>query len=137
MGYKIQSNKKGLFELVFIDEPEYCQALMMSPTLKEAKLSDGIWLILLFAVWSAPDQEAIKTAVTLAKKFNGKFQLGVRPFDEHQENGLWCPEIKEAFASPIWLVFENGQLIAEHVGLRSEELDNMIQNALESKRHLG
>jgi len=134
MGYKIHSNKNGRFELLFIDEPEYCHALMMSPTLKEAKLSDGTWLILLFAVWSAPDLEAIKMAVTLAKKFNGQIQLGVRPFDEHQENWLWCPEIKAAFVSPIWLVFENGRVIVEHVGLRSEEeLEKKIQNALESK----
>lgn len=126
--YEIQLSENGKFELKFINEPEYCQALIMSPAKREAKLNDGIWLVLLFAVWSVPDIDAIKMAVTLAKKFKGKVKVGVRPFDYHQENQLWCPEIKETFASPIWLVLKDGQLIMEQVGRRTEEeLTQMLE----------
>jgi len=131
MSYHVKSLAGGSYKLVFEDEPAYCKALVMSPLAKESELTQGLWLVLLFAVWSVPDRSNIGVALSVVKEFNGKVFLGVRPFDNHDEIKKWCPEVKEKYGSPIWLVMKNGKLLKERTGLYSkEELKNLIQSVI-------
>ncbi|MBI3649417.1 MAG: hypothetical protein HY231_00020 [Acidobacteria bacterium] len=119
MSYSIQVLTDGSYQVVFEDEPNYCRALAMAPTEMEPELEKEVWLILLFAIWSVPDRTSIEEALSAAKKLNGRFNLGVRPFDNHKENKGWCKQIKEQWGSPIWLVIRKGTLVEEIVGLRN------------------
>ena len=132
-------------ELVFTDEPEYIHALKMAPECREAELNSGIWLIVTFPVWSGPVRHSVLAAVACAKDFDGRFQLGVRPFDFHEEIYKWWPgdeapspaevliDVREESsrrevhissdpaASPIWLVLRDGQVMHQAAGPRSRD----------------
>ncbi len=101
----------------------------MAPSSRERELNCGNWIVLAFAVWSGPDIAAIDTALVAAKRFNGKIQLGIRPFDQYTEMKTWCPEARVSYQSPIWLLFQEGQLVAEFHGPQSQEqLIEIIQS---------
>jgi len=78
--------------------------------------------VLVFAVWSVPDREAVQTALSAVKSFGGSVQLGLRAFDRHEEvEALW-PHVKESYGSPIWLILRDGKLLEEHVGAFSRRV---------------
>ena len=64
-------------------------------------LATGHWLVLSFAVWSAPDIRAVEESLTFARQAEG-MRVGVRPFDEHHEHESWAPHVLEQAGSPIW-----------------------------------
>ena len=109
------------FEVGFHEEPSYCHALPMAPSSREPELNCGNWIILVFAVWSGPDIASIDTALAAVKKFNGKVQLGIRPFDQYTEIKAWCPQARVSYQSPIWLLFQEGQMVTELHGPQSED----------------
>ena len=115
MSYKILKNGE-VFSVEFESEPDYCSALNMKPESIEEKLKRERWLILLFGVWSSPDRAAIDLALEFAKKYEGRFNLGVRPFNDFSENSNWCPELSGEYGSPIWLYYENGILKRKWIG---------------------
>jgi hypothetical protein len=101
----------------------------MAPSSREPELNCGNWLILALAVWSDSDIMSIDTALAAVKRFNGAIQLGVRPFDQYTEMKAWCPEALMSYQSPIWLLFQEGQLVAECHGPRSQDpLIEIIQS---------
>jgi hypothetical protein len=131
MSYCIQIIPNGQYKLLLEREPEYCKALAMSPLKREPELEQGLWLILVFAVWSVPDRTCIDLALSVIKEFKGDVLLGVRPFDNYTEFNIWCPEVKEKYGSPIWLVLNNGNLLKEMVGVYSkEQLVQLLENVL-------
>jgi hypothetical protein len=116
MSYSVRAAPDGRYEVMLKGEPTYCKALPGTPSELRQELDRGLWLVLLFAVWSGPDREAVQTALSVVKQFDGKVQLGLRPFDRHEEiTALW-PDVKERFGSPIWLVLRDGELLEQHVG---------------------
>ena len=107
------------FKISLEGEPANCHALEMAPAKREAILDRGLWLILVFPVWSDPDRKAIEAALDLAKTQGEKLQIGVRPFDKKEELASWCPEAKREWASPTWLILKDGILTHQMFGPQS------------------
>ena len=119
MSYKLIRNSQQHPVVKLQGEPSYCKALDAAPPGREQELNTGIWLILVFAAWSVPDVRAIEIALETAKHFEGKLNLGLRPFDSPEEHKSWCTEISDNDESPLWLLFESGHLRMIHAGLLS------------------
>jgi hypothetical protein len=153
MSFKLSPLAGDRWRLEFTGEPEYVHALMMAPESREAELDSGIWLVVAFPIWSGPVRHSVVSAVACAKEFNGRFQLGVRPFDHREEIASWWPggqvpsqaelqiDIREDVsrrevritsdpsASPIWLVLRDGQVMYQGAGPRSrEELATLVRS---------
>jgi hypothetical protein len=144
-----------LWELKFLDEPSYVHALKMAPESMEPELNAGVWLVVVFPVWSGPVRDSVRAAITFVKDHGGKFQLGVRPFDSHDEIYKWWPVTESPSAgkvllavkeegprrelhistdpssSPLWLVLRDGEVIHHGAGPRSkEQLSDLMQGVL-------
>ncbi|HEX2569224.1 MAG TPA: hypothetical protein VH877_06645 [Polyangia bacterium] len=117
MSYQIAKQDGGQFAVTFTGEPDYCRALSMAPESMEPELAEGLWLVLVFAVWSVPDRRAIAVALTAVKDLGGRVRLGVRPCDDPGETTGWCPEVEDGGATPQWLVLRDGRLVDARVGL--------------------
>ena len=92
------------------------------------KIASGSWLILLIAVWSGPDLQAVEVAAKIGKDLHCFLAVGIRPFERHSEIELWCPDLREKFGSPIWIFLEDGKKQFEIVGLRTaKEIHEMIE----------
>jgi hypothetical protein len=89
MSYAVGRGPNGDFQVVLSGEPPNCKPLSMAPEEMEPELKHGAWLILLVAVWSAPDRDAIRTALEVAKEFSNGFQVGLRIFDHYYETLAW------------------------------------------------
>jgi hypothetical protein len=122
VSYSLQVTPDGEYDVLLKGEPEYCKALPATPSQLPRELSRGLWLVLLFAVWSGPDRSAVPVALSAVKQFDGKVQLGLRPFDRHEEITTRWPKVKEPFGSPIWLILRDGELLEEHVGAFSRSV---------------
>jgi hypothetical protein len=155
MSFKVQPIEGDKWELVFSDEPSYIHALKMAPERMEPELNSGVWLVVTFPVWSAPVRHSVLAAVACAKDHGGDFQLGVRPFDSHEEVYKWWP-VSEAppagevllavrdegtrreihistdpSSIPAWLVIRDGHVVHQGVGPRSkEQLGQLMQTIL-------
>jgi hypothetical protein len=133
MSVQLLKDKEENFRIIMQGEPSYVKALQQSPIELEQEAKEGIWLILLVAVWSAVDLNAVDTAVSAIRPVSNKVTLGIRPFDAHEEIRRWCPTLKDAYGSPIWLLFKNGVKVAEAVGLQTEEqVRRIIESTLSS-----
>ncbi|MDP1681562.1 MAG: hypothetical protein Q8L39_07275 [Burkholderiales bacterium] len=91
MSYKVTRDQVGCPRITLTGESAYSHALDAAPSAREPELNTGNWLVMAFAVWSIPDILAIQTALDVAKRFSGKLNLGLRPFDYPEELGAWCP----------------------------------------------
>jgi hypothetical protein len=152
MSFKVQPIEGDKWELVFSDEPSYVHALKMAPEAMEPELHSGVWLVVTFPVWSAPVRHSVLAAIAFVKDHGGKLQLGVRPFDSHDELYKWWPGTEapspskvllavqeegprhemhistDASSSPLWLVLRDGQVIHQEAGPRSkEQLSELMQ----------
>lgn len=124
----------------------------MEPLEREAQLAHGDWLLLVFAVWSTRDVQAIQTGIEFAKQRNGQLNLGIRPFNSHAELQKWLPKSTlpthspltivergqnssrellisgDSSRNPIWLILRDGELVGEHAGsLTTESLDVFVK----------
>jgi hypothetical protein len=125
--FKIEA-RGGQYSIEF--ESSDLAGLDMAPDRLEPALARGRWLVLVFAVWSSPDRQAIEQLVADRAELPSDLRVGVRPFDSHDELQSWCPAATEKFGSPIWLLLEDGQLIAERTGwVGSGELSRWIADA--------
>ncbi|MGH2886147.1 MAG: hypothetical protein ACRDPA_26200 [Solirubrobacteraceae bacterium] len=116
------------------DEPPFCHALAARPFAREAELDRGLWLVIVVAAWSAPDVEAVRTAIDAVARFQGRVQLGVRPYDDPDEVETWCPELRDAGGSPMWAILDDGVVVAVDGGIRSaDQLVATIKRALEAR----
>jgi hypothetical protein len=146
-----------LWELEFSEEPSFVHALNMAPEVIEPELNSGLWLLVVFPVWSGAVRDSVSAAIAVAKDYDGKFQLGVRPFDSYDEIYKWWPSseapstaqvllaVKEEgprrelhistdpSSSPLWLVLRDGQVIRHGAGPRSkEQLSEVMQGVFSS-----
>jgi uncharacterized protein (TIGR02996 family) len=89
--------------------------LPQAPPFVEPWITHGEWLVLAWAVWSAPDrQTATRLAVSMATR-EWRLSVGIRPFDTDEEFASWCVPLGQ-MTSPRWLRFRDGQLVAMHDG---------------------
>jgi hypothetical protein len=127
----------------------------MAPESREPELDSGRWLVVAFPVWSGPVRESVRAAIECAKNHGGQFQLGIRPFNSHDEICKWWPGDEKPSAgqlslavggepshreihisanptsNPIWLVLRDGEVIHQGRGPRSKaELSQLMQEAL-------
>jgi hypothetical protein len=118
---RLRTTPEGQFEVVIENPADNCHALAMSPSEMEEELRQGPWVVLLIAIWSVSDVDAIEQAVRLGQQFGEKIQIGMRAFDHHKETERWCSGVKEQYRSPIWLFLLDGETVAELVGHVTEE----------------
>lgn len=110
----------------------------MAPSEMEPELKEGVWLVLVAAVWSGPDRMAIQQALTAVKEFGGKLKLGIRLFDEDSETTQWFPDLPQAYASPVWLFLRDGRLVEKHFGsLDQIGLRSLLQQAIDETSPAG
>ena len=156
MSWLLRSIGHDKFELVLSDEPSYIHALQMAPDCREPELDLGLWLLVVFPVWSSPVRQSVRAALACAIDHAGKFQLGIRPFNSHEEISKWWPlsnapspgqtliavsdepsprEIHistDPTSYPIWLVFRDASVVHQGRGPRTEEhLSQLMQTVLD------
>ena len=124
MAFQVK-HENGEYELILSGESAKATSLRAKPSEREALISGGVWLVLVFAVWSSPDRRAIEMALREVETLGG-VRLGIRPFDSHTELGTWCPEMPETWGSPVWIVLHDGRLVAHAVGMISAEELRML-----------
>lgn len=130
MSYKVTRDQDGYPSITLLGESSYSHALRAAPSARESELNTGNWLVMAFAVWSTPDNLAIQTALDVTKRFGGKFNLGLRPFDDLEELGVWCPDLENDGQSPVWVLLRDGEVCVKRSGvLAVDELVEVIGNA--------
>jgi hypothetical protein len=120
MSYKVTRDTDGRPSLTLTGEPLYCQVL-------PADTGVGVWLVMAFAVWSAPDTAAVRVAIDAAKHFAGQVNLGLLPFDDPDE--LQAARFATAHdgRSPVWVLLRDGAVAMERTGvLTVDELVDVI-----------
>ncbi len=155
MSFELQHIAGDNWELVLSDEPGYVHALKMAAESMEPELKTGVWLVVTFPVWSVPARHSVLAAIGCAKDYGGKFQLGIRAFDSHEELYKWWPVTEAPSAakvllvvhdessrreinistdpasSPIWLVLRDGQVVDQGAGPRNkQQLSELMQATL-------
>ncbi|HEY8158975.1 MAG TPA: hypothetical protein VIF10_09770 [Methylobacter sp.] len=127
MSFNVTRDQEGYPRIALTDEPPYCHALAAAPSAREPELNSGNWLVMAFAVWSVPDNLAIQTALDVTKRFGGKLNLGLRPFDDLEELDAWYPRLEDDGHSPIWVLLRDGEVCMKRSGILTiEELVEMI-----------
>ena len=130
MSYKVTRDQKGCPSITLTGEAPYSHALGAAPSAREPELNTGNWLVMAFAVWSTPDNLAIQAALDVAKRFGGKLNLGLRPFDDSEELGAWCPDIEDDGQSPLWVLLRDGEVCMKCSGILTvDELVELIGGA--------
>ena len=145
--YTISSDDNFRFQIIFDDKSKNIIGLRSSPCELESKLHNGVWLVLVFAVWDSNDRPAIDIAYTLASNAID-FQVAVRPFELREEFKSWAPEFSSVSDTmkvtegngeikltshskdhPIWLAIRGGEIIGTLTGIRSESKIKQFVNA--------
>lgn len=125
MSYKVTRDQEGCPRITLTGEPLYFHALDAAPSAREPKLNTDNWLVMAFAVWSIPDNLAIQTALDVAKRFGGKLNLGLRPFDYSEELGAWCPGLEYGGQSPLWVLLRDGEVCMKRSGILA--VDELVE----------
>jgi hypothetical protein len=156
MTWSLRAPGNQKLELTISDEPDYIHALEMAPESRESQLDSGTWLIVVFPIWSSPVRESVREAIACAKDYGGRFQLGIRPYNLHEELDRWWPgneapsaakllvtvqdeapqrEIhitSDPSSNPMWLLLRDGQVIHHGTGPRSKaQLSELMHTALD------
>jgi hypothetical protein len=158
--YSIDVDDNHRFNVRFTGEPNYIRGLQMAPSHREFELESGVWLVVAFAVWSIHDRASIGDAVAVTKRYGGRFNLGVRPFDSRDEFEEWLPGGARAVpepelvehrsgavlngieirgrkeGTPLWFWFAEGRLVQQRYGTMAPAIiSDFIENALRSSLH--
>lgn len=127
MPYQVIRDQNGAPHLILSGEPAYCHALAANVTAPEPEIGAGQWLLMAFAVWSAPDVAAVQVALELAHSLGGKINLGLRPYDDPEELRGWCPGITPEANGPFWLLLRDGAVCQYRTGIfTADELRGAI-----------
>jgi hypothetical protein len=119
-------------KILFENASPFVHALDMAPQAREEKLNQGTWLVMACGIWSATDIKCIEAAVRGAASYDGKVQLGVRPFSKYEEMLNWYPEYGEETRSPLWVMFRDGKTLGHTFGqLSAENLTEFIKKTLQ------
>jgi hypothetical protein len=130
MSYRVTRSAEGRPSITLNGEPPYCRGLAAAPLAREPELGSGLWLVMAFAAWSVSEIGAIQSALDAVKRFGGKVNLGLRPFDNLEEQGTWCPELMKDGNSPLWVLLRDGDVCMKRQGLlRADALVDAIEGA--------
>lgn len=99
--------------------PVGCMAIAPGTTGRPEELTIGRWIVLCAAIWSGPDLMAMRGAVTVPEKLDGRAHLAVLAIDYYDETARFCPQVQDPNRSPLWLFLVGGRLAHEEVGLKS------------------
>ncbi len=151
MSFQLQVIDGDKYCVLLQDEPAFIHSLKMAPDTIESELASGSWLIVAFPVWRTPARHSVIAAIACTKQYEGKFHLGIRPYESCDEMNTWWPErnicSNETFvaemvengqnivntttnptANPLWLVLANGRVVYQGTGPRViEQLHDIIQ----------
>lgn len=157
MGFTFVTDEKGRSRVMLENEPDYIAPLQIAPSCLENKLKQGNWLVVCMSVWNLNDIRAGHRAIEIVKRHRGRVQLGLRPFDDPEENLTWIfgvpsgqlPEQVEILlaeqdnkreaiiratetASPVWVAISDGKVAAIKYGLLSDsEIERLIIQLLQ------
>lgn len=127
MPYQVIRDQNDVPHLILNDEPEYCHALAANATAPEPDIGAGQWLLMAFAVWSAPDVAAVNVALELARRLRGKLNLCLRPYDDLNELRGWCPGITPEANGPFWILLRDGAVCQYRTGIfTTDELGDQL-----------
>ena len=110
MSYNVTRDIEGRPSLTLTGEPPYCHVM-------PADTGVGVWLVMAFAVWSAPDTAAVRIALDAAKHFGGQVNLGLFPFDDPDELRAAPFAIADDGRSPVWGLLRDGAVSMERTGV--------------------
>jgi hypothetical protein len=155
MSFEVRAIDAHTWEVSIPGEPAHIHALKMAPESIEPELMQGVWLVVAFPVWSAPVRESVSAALGCARDNSGLYQLGIRPFESHDELRTWWPlcgapavtglalsawrgglglDIRISPRSsndPLWLVLDEGRVAYHGCGPRSEaHLRALVQDVI-------
>lgn len=114
-------NERNTEDLHFENAPSFLHALKMAPQFREPELNRRTWLVLTYAIWNVKDTRSILAAVKSVERVGNEVQLGVRPYDKYEEIDVWYPKKRDDLSSPLWLLLEDGKVLATEAGVLSEE----------------
>jgi hypothetical protein len=117
MSYQVIRDQNGAPDLILSGEPPYCHVLAANATGSEPDICAGQWLLMAFAVWSAPDVAAVQVALDLARSLGGKLNLGLRPYDDPDELREWCPGLTPEGSGPFWILLRDGAVCEYRTGI--------------------
>jgi hypothetical protein len=117
MSYQVIRDQNGAPNLILSGEPAYCHALAANVTASEPEICAGQWLLMAFAVWSAPDVAAVQVALDLARSLGGKLNLGLRPYDDLDELRGWIPGLTLEGNGPFWILLRDGAVCEYRTGI--------------------
>jgi len=127
MAYRVSRDEHGVPCITLTGEPAYCHALDAGVSGREPELGGGAWLVMAFPVWSAPDVAAVQDAIDLAKRFGGRLDLGLRPYDDPLELQAWWPDADPDAPGPFWLLLRDGEVRRHRTGrVSASELDRWV-----------
>jgi hypothetical protein len=127
MSYQVTRDQNGMPNLILSGEPAYCHALGANVKVPEPEIGTGQWLLMAFAVWSAPDVAAVQVALDLARSLGGKLNLGLRPYDDLDELREWYPGITLEGNGPFWILLRDGVVCQYRTGIfTTDELRGAI-----------
>lgn len=130
--YAIEKEEKDHFRFRIIEGPPFIKGLSQAPVRLEQDIHQGRWLVLAFGVWGVKDRAAIDIAYNATLLFQGHIQLGIRPFWSYSDNTNWFPPSEGHFASPLWVVFQNGKVKAWKSGmLTQDEIVSWLRDSLD------
>ena len=69
--FAIIADENGRDRVSFSRDLTFCSGLQMCPRELEPDVHFGLWLVLVYAVWSKPDLDSIATAVRASERFIG------------------------------------------------------------------
>jgi hypothetical protein len=148
MSLRVKQIEAGKWELMISDVPEFVKPLKCAPDALEEELFFGTWLVVAFSVASVTDRRSVYAAIDCVTQLSGRINLGIRPYEDYQENAKWWPtgvdirlpssggsqmkvmdeeaglavHIFEGTSnSPIWLLMKNGEILYGGFGPRTAE----------------
>lgn len=128
MPYRVDRDAHGGYAVALTGEPPYCHALAAGVPAREPELGRGWWLVLAFAVWSAPDVAAVQHALEAARRLGGAVSLGVRPYDDPAELQPWWPEADPDVPGPFWVLLRDGEVVQSRTGrVNADELERWVR----------
>jgi hypothetical protein len=157
MGFTFVADEKGRSRVKLENEPNYIIPLQTAPQYLENNLKQGKWLVVCMSVWNLNDMRAGHRAIEIVKRHRGLVQLGLRPFDDPEENLTWISDVpggqqpkqveillaehdnkREVIiratetASPVWVALSDGKVAAIKYGLLSDdEIERLIIQLLQ------
>src|SRR5579872_1232048 len=98
MSFILSTNAEGRPRVTLQAEPAYIRSLEAAPSSLESEVAQGIWAVVAFSIWSVHDLEAVQRAISIAKRYDGRVRLGLRPVDYQEEERVAVKSLLRALS---------------------------------------